>query len=228
MSTPLAIVEDDRRFRHALERMIACFSDCPLVGSFATAASALSELPGRGARVVLMDIQLPDFSGIECVARLKPVMPHSEFIMLTAYEDTDSIFQALAAGASGYLLKQSRAEEIHAAVRQVSEGGAPMSSHIARKVVQAFRKEPKASKGTMVELTSRESEILSLLAEGLLYKEIASRLAISYATVNNHIRHIYEKLQVNSRSQAVSLYFQNRGEDGGSPPIAGGSSKSRG
>ncbi|MBN8460728.1 MAG: response regulator transcription factor [Verrucomicrobia bacterium] len=211
MKTSVAIVEDDSRFRVSLCRLIGTFSDCECVASFANTGDALAGLPEVAPAVVLMDIHLPDFSGIECVARLKPLMPATEFVMLTAYEDSDNVFKALSAGASGYLLKQAGLEEIHAAVLQVASGGAPMSAHIARKVVQAFRPSVAQSPPPPASLTAREAEILGLLAQGLLYKEIADRVSISYATVNNHVRHIYEKLHVNSRSQAVAKWLGSGG-----------------
>jgi DNA-binding NarL/FixJ family response regulator len=167
-----------------------------------------------------MDINLPGLDGIGCVQRLKPLMPRTEFIMLTVYEDSERIFQALAAGASGYLLKQAEFGEIHDAILQVNQGGAPMSCHIARKVVTAFRPQPALAPGTFQDLTVRESEILDLLSKGLLYKEIAEQLKVSYNTVNNHVRHIYEKLHVNTRTEAVAVYLQqpNAPNRGGSPP----------
>lgn len=217
MMIRVAIVEDDTRFRASLARLVGAFGDCVCCGTFANAAAALESLPGAAPDVVLMDIHLPDASGIECVRQLKPQLPRTEFVMLTAYEDAENVFQSLAAGASGYLLKQAGLEEIHDAIRQVAEGGAPMSAHIARKVVQAFRTPPAAAPDPAAGLSAREGEILALLAKGLLYKEIADQLGISYATVNNHVRHIYEKLHVNSRGQAVAKYFGER-RDGGRGP----------
>lgn len=207
MSIRVAIIEDEPALRSSLERLINRFPDCICVGTFANGSEAIEGLPACQANVALVDINMPGINGIKCVARLKPLLPETEFIMLTVYEDADSVFAALAAGASGYLLKRADEHELHAAIQQVMEGGAPMDSHIARKVIQAFRSEQPAHE----KLSSREEEVLSLLANGLLYKEIADQLGISYATVNNHVRHIYEKLHVNSRGQAVALYVKQSG-----------------
>lgn len=207
MSIRVAIIEDEPALRSSLERLINRFSECVCAGAFADGRDALDGLAACKADVALMDINMPGINGIECVARLKPLLPKTEFIMLTVYEDADSVFAALAAGASGYLLKRADENELLAAIQQVMDGGAPMDSHIARKVIQAFRGKEKVTDG----LTSREDEVLALLAKGLLYKEIAEQLTISYATVNNHVRHIYEKLHVNSRSQAVALYMKQSG-----------------
>jgi DNA-binding NarL/FixJ family response regulator len=211
MKITVSIVDDDDRLRQSLRRLLDRFDDCEFVSDHATGQDAVEKLPGLRPRVVLMDINLPGLDGIGCVQRLKPLMPDTEFIMLTVYEDPERIFQALAAGASGYLLKQAEFGEIHDAIVQVHQGGAPMSSHIARKVVTAFRPPPaSATTGTFQNLTARESEILDLLSKGLLYKEIAEQLQVSYNTVNNHVRHIYEKLHVNTRTEAVAIYFESR------------------
>jgi DNA-binding NarL/FixJ family response regulator len=214
----IAIVDDDPGVRASLEKTIGLFPGCQCVGRFASGAQALASLPGCRPDVVLMDINMPGVDGIECVRKLKLVDDRMEFIMLTVYEDTESIFRALAAGASGYLLKRAGARELEAAIRQVHAGGSPMTAHIARKVVQRFRQpvaaqdpQPPESEGVESEhLTPRQQEILEHLARGLLYKEIAEALGISYETVNNHIRQIYRKLHIRSRSQAVAKYFQDR------------------
>ncbi len=173
------------------------------MSEFNDAESALAALPGAGPDVVLSDINLPGLNGVECVRRLKPLLPHTQFVMLTVYEDADHIFQALAAGASGYLLKQVPRAELLAALKDVHEGGSPMTSKIARKVVQAFQPSRQAGADT-AELSPREQELLDLLARGYLYKEIADAMKISVGTVNTYIRRIYEKLHVRSRSQAVA------------------------
>jgi DNA-binding NarL/FixJ family response regulator len=159
-----------------------------------------------------MDINMTGISGIECVRQLKASHPNIEFIMLTVYQDSESVFNSLAAGASGYLLKRATREELLEAVRQVHAGGSPMTSHIARKVVQAFRREtPSGSKTETAMLSPREQQVLELLAKGFLYKEIADSLSIEYATVHGYIRRIYEKLRVRSRGQAVAKYFGETG-----------------
>ena len=204
----IAIVDDDPGVRTSLETMVGHFRGCRCVGRFGSGDEALGGLAACQPDVVLMDINMPGTDGIECVRRLKLERDHVEFIMLTVYEDTESIFRALAAGASGYLLKRAGAHEIETAIRQVSAGGSPMTSHIARKVVQSFRQPAAAAEAE--QLTPRQQEILEQLARGLLYKEIAEALGISYETVNNHIRQIYRKLHIRSRSQAVAKYFETR------------------
>jgi len=152
-----------------------------------------------------MDINLPGMSGIEAVRKLKHVLPATQFVMLTVYEDADHIYDALAAGATGYLLKQTPRDELLAAVEEVHRGGSPMTSNIARKIVQSFRHETAAA-STDQELSSREQEVLELLSRGYLYKEIADLLNIATVTVNTYVRRIYEKLHVRSRAQAVAKY----------------------
>jgi DNA-binding NarL/FixJ family response regulator len=163
------------------------------------------KLPSEKPEVVLMDINLPRMSGIECVRQLKTVMPETQFLMLTVYEDSDHLFNALAGGASGYLLKRTLREELIEALKDVHSGGSPMSSNIARKLVQSFRRSPEQVDG-VEDLTPREREVLRLLAAGDLYKEIADHLRISITTVNAHVRRIYEKLHVRSRAQALAKF----------------------
>ncbi len=206
MGIKVAIVDDDEGVRRNLVYAVDHFEKCHCVGQFASAEEAFKGIPVCLPEIVLMDINMPQVNGIECVQKLKSTYPSMEFIMLTVYEDTESVFKALAAGASGYLLKQSTREELFSAIKQVCSGGSPMTSHIARKVVQSFR-QPVSTEDTMTTLTQREGETLDLLAKGFLYKEIADMLNISYETVHNHIRHIYVKLRVRSRAQAVAKYF---------------------
>ena len=204
----VAIVDDDPGVRAQLGQAVARFEGCVCAGQFESGQAALAGLPAAAPDVVLMDINMPGMTGIECVRLLKPTCPRVEFIMLTVYEDTESVFNALAAGASGYLLKLATRPELLEAIQCVQAGGSPMTSHIARKVVQSFRRAaPQQSEITA--LTPREQEVLELLAKGFLYKEIAATLSISYDTVHNHIRHIYEKLQVRSRTQAVAKFFHS-------------------
>lgn len=220
MTIRVAIVDDDERVRANLARAVDRFGSCKCVGQFSCAEDAIQNLPATNPEVVLMDINMPGLNGIECVHQLKQVHPEIEFIMLTVYEDTESVFNALAAGASGYLLKQAMREELLEAIQQVQAGGSPMTSHIARKVVQSFRQSP-AAESDAAKLSPREQQVLELLAKGYLYKEIADSLSISYDTVHNHIRHIYEKLRVRSRAQAVAKYFeQSRTQRGGAPPAS--------
>jgi DNA-binding NarL/FixJ family response regulator len=156
--------------------------------------------------VVLFDINLPGMNGIECVRKLKPRLPDTQFLMVTVYEDANHIFNALTAGASGYLLKQTRRQELLEALKDVHAGGSPMSSQIARKVVQSFQPRDSKTDGTN-DLSPREREVIELLARGYLYKEIATQLNITVQTVNTYIRRIYEKLHVRSRAQAVAIYI---------------------
>jgi DNA-binding NarL/FixJ family response regulator len=156
-----------------------------------------------------MDINLPGINGVECVRKLKPLLPRTQVIMLTVYQNTDHIFKALAAGATGYLLKQTPPAELLAAIRDVNAGGSPMSGHIARKIVQSFQESAadKRDAAQAESLSPREAEVLDLLAKGFLYKEIADQMKISYATVHTHIRHVYEKLHVRSRTEAVAKHL---------------------
>lgn len=201
----VAVVEDDASVRSILCDWIGQASDFICVDNFGDAESALTHLPSHQPHVALVDINLPGLSGIECVRGLKPRLPDTQFVMLTVYEDSNHIFEALAAGATGYLLKRTARESLLTALREVYAGGSPMSSNIARKVVQSLQQtRPKAKPADG--LSPRENEVLALLAQGYLYKEIAESIGISLPTVNTYIRRIYEKLHVRSRAQAVALY----------------------
>jgi DNA-binding NarL/FixJ family response regulator len=207
VSIAVAIVEDDVPAREILAGWIRNADGFRCAGEFDDAETALAKLPQEKPSVVLFDINLPGMNGIECVRRLKPRLPDTQFVMVTVYEDANHIFNALSAGASGYLLKQTRRNELIDALKDVHAGGSPMSSQIARKVVQNFyRNETQTAGGETVELSGREREVLELLARGYLYKEIAEMLKISVQTVNTYIRRIYEKLHVRSRAQAVAKY----------------------
>jgi DNA-binding NarL/FixJ family response regulator len=206
VSIAIAIVEDDVPAREILAGWIRGTDGFKLVGEYDDAETAIDELPQKKPSVVLFDINLPGMNGIECVRRLKPHLPDTQFLMVTVYEDANHIFDALAVGASGYLLKQTRRSELLDALKDVHAGGSPMSSQIARKVVQSFRRIETHANGETVELSGREREVLELLARGYLYKEIAEMLKISVQTVNTYIRRIYEKLHVRSRAQAVAKY----------------------
>lgn len=203
----VAIVEDDSGLRESLAILVNGSGGFQCVGTYATAEAALENLPRAWPDVVLMDINLPQMSGIECVARLKALKPDLHFIMLTVYVDNEKIFQSLQAGASGYLIKQTAPAELLAAIADVQRGGAPMTNTIARRVVQYFqqRKPINASEN----LTPREQEILDLVAQGFRDKEIADKLSLSVRTVGTHVRNIYEKLHVHSRTEAV-LKFLNK------------------
>jgi len=211
----VAIVEDDRRVRENLALLIDRAPGFSCVAACASAEEALKRLPDVAPEVVLMDIHLPGQSGIECVSRLRRVLTRTHVIMLTVEEDSEQVFESLKAGATGYLVKHVSPEEILEAVAEVQRGGAPMSSHIARRVVTAFRQAVAVANGDL-RLSAREEDILRLLAKGHRSKEIADELGIALGTVNTHVRHIYEKLHVRSRAEAVARYAQ------GSPPRAQG------
>ena len=206
--TSVAIVEDNAVMRKTFRQWIDASPDCHCVFACATAEEARAELPRLKPDVVLMDIHLPGESGIACTARLKEEMAGVQVIMLTVYRNQELIFQALQAGACGYLLKRSSPEELLRAITEVRSGGAPMTSEIARMVVEAFQRKPSPTVPSE-ELTQRESEILALLSEGLSNKEIADRVSISYDTVRAHLRHIYEKLHVRGRTEAVRTYLKS-------------------
>ena len=206
--TKVAIVEDSKTTREGMERIINLSPDYRCVCACMTAEDALRELPKHQPEIVLMDIQLPGMSGIECVGRLKELLPDVQVIMLTVYEDPDRIFSALRAGASGYLLKRSTPEHVFAAIREVQAGGAPMSGAIARKVFGYFRDQESAS-AEVEALSKRESEVLELIVHGMSNKEIAARLGVSVETLRWHLRQIYKKLQVHTRTEAA-LKFRPR------------------
>jgi DNA-binding NarL/FixJ family response regulator len=206
LNTSVSIVEDDPTIRQILAEWINRAEGFHCHSVHDSTESALGKLPEEKPHIVLVDINLPGQSGIDCVRQLKPVMPDTQFMMLTVYEDSGHIFDALQAGASGYLLKRTPREELIAALKQVEEGGSPMTSYIARKVVQSFyqpHQAPPERNGTEG-LSPRECEVLELLARGYFYKEITEALNISTSTVNTHVRRIYEKLHVHSRAQAVA------------------------
>jgi len=207
MPTTVSIVEDNEQLRSTLARMISRAEGFQHLGDYGTAEAALEAIPKQPPNVVLMDINLPGMNGVECVRKLKQLVPGTQVVMLTAYEDTENIFNSLAAGAAGYLLKRSKSAEILEAIRDVQNGGSPMTTHIARKVVQSFQATAAAA-ATRVEpseeLSPREQEVLNLLSQGFMYKEIADKLGISFETVRTYIRRIYEKLHVRTRTEAVA------------------------
>ena len=207
MSISIAVIEDDKALRNAIKEWIGSEKRFKIISEHANAEEAVAQLPDKSPDVVLSDINLPGMSGIECVRLLKPRMPKTQFMMLTVYDDTERIFQALSAGATGYLVKRASRQELLAAIVDIHRGESPMSSGIARKIVKSFqRSEPAASPAD--KLAPRERQVLELLAQGHLYKEIADQLQLSVTTVNCYIRSIYEKLQVHSRAQAVAKFLQ--------------------
>ena len=210
MAITVSIVEDNDQLRATLARVIGRAEGFESLGQHATAEDALEHLPKERPNVVLMDINLPGMSGVECVRRLKQILPETQVMMLTAYEDTENIFNSLAAGASGYMLKRTPRAELLDAIREVSRGGSPMTTHIARKVVQSFQRSASAGQATG-ELSAREQEVLDLLSQGFMYKEIAEKLGISFETVRTYIRRIYEKLHVRTRTEAVAKILRRGG-----------------
>lgn len=206
MQIKVAIVDDDEGIRSGLSALIKRSKDFKLTGEFANAENALAEIPKHLPDVVLMDINLPGMKGYDCVRRLKAAHPSVQFLMLTVYEDSDSLFNSLRAGASGYLLKRTASARLLESIRDVYEGGAPMSPQLARRVVQFFS-QPAPEDASLAKLTAAEREFLDQLSKGYAYKEIADRMNISIDTVRSYVRTVYEKLHVHSRTEAVVKYL---------------------
>ncbi|MFI5187785.1 MAG: response regulator [Chitinophagales bacterium] len=207
----VCIVDDNNELRSALEEIVSMSDGYKCAGTMRTADEAIRKLPLLEPDVVLMDINLGGGeTGIDCVRELKPRMPSANFMMCTVYEEDEKIFEALNAGASGYILKKTAPGKLLEAIRELYEGGAPMSSQIARKVVAAFQKQvigPGTHENELATLSNREKEILELLSRGLMYKEIAAALFIGQETVRKHVYHVYEKLHVSNRVEAVNKYY---------------------
>jgi DNA-binding NarL/FixJ family response regulator len=208
MDITVSIVEDNDALRETLARYVNT-RGFRCVSTHGSAEEALRDLPRAKPHVVLMDINLPRKNGIECVAELKALAPASKCIMLTAFEDAELIFQALAAGALGYLLKGVRPAKLLESIREVHEGGSPMSSQIARKVVASFQKPRRQPAVEEAQLSDRERQVLECLAKGLLYKQIAGQMGISMGTVRTYAQRIYEKLHVHTRTEAVVKFLQH-------------------
>ncbi len=209
---PVAIVEDSPAIASGLRKVVESSDDFQCLGVWGTAEEALKKIDAFRPQVVLMDINLPGMSGIEATRLIKHHLPEIQVIMITVYRDHDKIFAALKAGASGYLLKRSTPSEVRQAIRDVRSGGAPMSAEIARRVVEAFHQPARDTEAEEVKLSRRETEILEHLCEGLANKEIADRLGISVETVRVHLKHIYEKLHVRSRTEAAMKFRDSREE----------------
>ncbi len=207
MSLRVSIVDDDEPISRILADLIRESKNLELVSAYNDSEVALQKLPADRPDVVLMDINMPGQNGIECVRRLKPDLPGTQFLMLTVYADADHIFAALAAGATGYLLKGTNRTQLLDGIRQIAEGGSPMSAGIARKVVQSFSR-TEVERPDLQTLSPRERSVLDLLAKGYLYKEIAESLSLSVTTVDTYVRRVYDKLHVNSRSQAIAKYLK--------------------
>jgi DNA-binding NarL/FixJ family response regulator len=205
MKKTVVVVEDDAGLREQLVQILESAGDIQCLGAFTSAEEALPQILAKNPDVVLMDIKLPHMSGIQCVAEIKKESPNMQVIMVTVYEDSERIFRALKAGANGYLVKSSPPEQLLAAIRDVSQGGAPLSSHIASKVVKHFHmvgNSPTESEN----LSPRERDVLNLLAEGLIYKEIGDKLNIGTATVRTYVKNICQKMHVRSRLEAVARH----------------------
>ena len=206
MPIKVAIVEDLAEVRDGLADLVRSDKELLLVECFENAEAAIQKLPVLHADIVLMDINLPGMSGIECIRSIKEKCPLTQFMMFTVYENDEKVVQALQAGATGYLLKRTEPPRILDSIKELNQGGSPMSSNIARKLLNIFFDKKKANKKEI--LTERENTVLQLLADGLLYKEIADRLNIAHGTVRQHIHNIYEKLHVTNRTEAVNKYFE--------------------
>ena len=207
MAITVSIVEDSDKFRTTLARVLDRAEGFRCISHYPNAEDAIKALPQDKPEVVLMDINLPGMNGVECVRQLKQLMPGLQVMMLTVYEDTENIFNALSAGAAGYMLKRTPQAQLLEAIREVHRGGSPMTTHIARKVVLSFQRTAATASPTE-NLSPREQEVLDCLAQGFLYKEIAEKLGISYETVHTYIRRIYEKLQVRTRTEAVAKFLR--------------------
>lgn len=206
MAITVSIVEDDRETRESLVELLNGAPGLRCLSSYPTGEEALEGIPAARPDVAMVDINLPGISGIECVSKLKAQLPQLRVLMITTYEEADLIFRSLRAGASGYLLKKTPQAKLIEAIEEVQAGGAPMSMQIARKVVQYFHQIP-PSVSDVDKLTKREQEILALLAKGRRYKEIVDDLGISLSTVRTHLAHIYEKLHVQSRTEATVKFL---------------------
>jgi DNA-binding NarL/FixJ family response regulator len=218
MNIAVCIVEDDAPAREILADWLQHSTGFKCVGVYSSVERILESLPAEKPSVMLMDINLPGMNGIEGVRRLKPMLPDTQFLMLTVYEDADHVFEALSAGATGYLLKQTPRSELLESIKDVYAGGSPMTSNIARRVVQAFH--PKdATVPEYAKLSQREREVLELLARGYLYKEIMGMLNVSRGTLNTYVRRTYEKLHVRSRAQAVAKFRPFSVNEPGNSPL---------
>ena len=206
----VAIVDDDEGIRASLAALIRRAQNFKLTGEYPDAESALKEIPRRPPDVVLMDINLPGMNGVDCVRQLKASVPALQVLMLTVYEDSDSLFNSLRAGASGYLLKRTASARLLEAIRDVHDGGSPMTPQLARRVVQFFSRSGREDReeSPVLKLTPGEKEFLEQLAKGYAYKEIADRMKISIDTVRSYVRTVYEKLHVHSRTEAVVKYLR--------------------
>jgi DNA-binding NarL/FixJ family response regulator len=204
----IAIVEDDKELLKGISNMLSWSDEVQVLATYTNAEDFLSDVQRIKPDVTLMDIGLPKLSGIDCMKKIKPLFPEIQFMMWTTFEDDEKIFDALRAGAGAYILKTATPQQLIQAISEIHKGGSPMSSSIARKVIASFHNSK--IKQSEFNLTKRENEILELLAKGYRYKEIADKLLVSIETVRSHVHHIYEKLQVSSRTDALNKVFGNK------------------
>lgn len=207
MEINVLIVEDDPEIRDWLQAVLKQTTGINCLLAYPDAESCIKQYEEKDPDVVIMDIHLPGMNGIECIRKIKPLKPNVQFIMFTVFEDDENVFESLCAGASGYILKNTTPEKLAEAIRELYGGGSPMSPSIARRVISSFQK-PDSSRSQYNKLTPREKELLDMLSKGYRYKEIADKMFISVETVRTHIRNIYEKLQVQSRTEALNKAFQ--------------------
>lgn len=206
----VALVEDQKEIRENWTRLIESFADFKCVCTCSSGEEALRVIPAVRPDVILMDIFLPRMSGIECTARFKELLPKTQIVILTAVDDDEMVFLALEAGADGYLLKRTKPTDLRSALLDVLSGGAPMTSEIARRVVESFRRVSRTRQDT-IRLSAREEEVLVMLSKGYSNKEIADKIDLSVETVRSHLKHIYEKMHVRSRTEAVARYMTSKG-----------------
>ncbi|MFM7205144.1 MAG: response regulator transcription factor [Planctomycetaceae bacterium] len=210
----VAVVEDDRRVRESLCEILRGSAECLLVGAFTSGEQALAGLDEVQPRVIVVDVNLPGMSGVDVIRRIADLRRPWQTLVLTVYRDTDTIFEALSAGAVGYLVKPITPTRLVEAVCDVAAGGAPMTGAVARKVVQAFARSSRAAPAAAAALTSREREVLDMLVQGLTKKEIAARMGVAFATVRTHLEHVYKKLHVRSQAEAVARWLGDRPHQG--------------
>ena len=207
----VCIVEDISEIREGFQTIMNLSEDIKCIGAFHTGEEAIIQLPALNPDIIIMDINLPGISGIECILKLKNLNLKSLYLMFTVYDDDENVFEALKTGASGYILKKTSPAKFLEAIKEIHAGGSPMSPYIARKIINAFHHRPQQLEKSI--LTPREEDVLTLLSKGLLYKEVAEKLFISVGTVKQHIHKIYDKLRVQNKTEAINKFFKNKPRD---------------